>query len=238
MEVIKQYISRFQYYLVKFDYLNDKQIIDSLINKATELSSRVNPYSSGAELRSSSTRINKLLGGLLTEVAVIEILNKESRASNAIFQILDSTLVQEPALEKLGFNQVDLKLRVQDSTLDLEIRSSFSYKTSIGRLFGFPLFNGKGAFSIIGWYTSTNKPAETRKDYYIFGIHYYHPDEILTKVKDKVQVHIAGAVSKETLERIGYNDSLKMYGATFRIINPIKDAPNPISGFKEILKIT
>lgn len=237
MEIQIKNISGYQYYLVEFDYILDKHIIDFVLVKANELSTKVNPHSSGGDYRQSSTRINKLLGGLLTEVAVREILTQEARTSKITYQILGSTFIQEDDLEKLGFNQIDLQLLVQENKINIEIRSSFSYKTSLGRLFGFPLINNRGAFSIIGWYTSSNKPQELKKDYYVFGIHKYHPSEIMNKVRTKVELYIAGVVSKATLERIGDNNSLKQDGAKFRIINPIKNAPTPISGIKEILRI-
>src|SRR4029079_4195397 len=104
---------------------------------------------------------------------------------------VESSFNQEDDLAKLGFNQIDLKIKVNNLVKDIEIRSSFSYKTSLSRLFGFPLINGKGAFSIIGWYSSRNKPMEVKKDYYIFAVHLYLPSEAQNRIYEDIEVYLA-----------------------------------------------
>lgn len=237
MKIKTQAIEGYEYYAVTFDYNQDSELLDGLIDKAREMSSRVNPHSSGGRYRQEGTRTNKLLGGLLTEAAVIEILRRFANEEGIPLKITESTFIQDLDLAKLGFNQIDLRLLVKGAFVNLEIRSSFSYKTSLQRLFGVPLIDGKGAFSIIGWYSSQNKPCEVKKDYYVFGIHHYDPVEVIDRAQSRVQLYIAGIASKATLESLGFNSSLKQQGATFRIINPIKEAPCPVLGIREILGI-
>jgi len=144
--------------------------------------------------------------------------------------------LKEEEIEEVG-TQIDFLLEVNGKKKSIEVRSSFSYKTNFPRLFGIPLIHGKGAFSIIGWYETQHKPLEEKKDYYVFAVHFYHPTEIREKCRNEVTVYIAGAASKMTLEKEGYDDSLKQRGAKFRVINPLIKVPNPICVINEMLEI-
>jgi len=196
----------------------------------------VNPHGADGKLRPQDVRFCKSLGGLLAESAFSEYLAAKSRELNAPFSVLGTTFTQEEDLARLGFNQIDLKIRVDETTKDIEIRSSFSYKTTLGRLFGVPLIDGKGAFSLIGWYSSSNKPTEVKKDYYVFVIHYYEPLEIQRRIYDTVEVYLAGIASRQTLEERGEYSSLKQAGARFRIINPLINIPDPVIAIDDILR--
>ena len=171
----------------------------------------------------------------MTEYSVSELMKKGAKKYELEYEEINTSFIQDEELVKLGFNQIDLELKINGKHVSIEIRSSFSYKTSVGRLFGYPLINGKGAFSIIGWYTSSSKPKEIKKDYYIFGIHQYYPSKIREMLNSTVEVIIASAVSKNTLETEGYDSTLKQNGAKFRVINPIKNSTPPLDGIKEIL---
>ena len=225
----------YNYIKLTYSYASDSELIDRLTQKAAGLAGIVNPHSPDGKLRPQDVRFNKLLGGLLAESALLDYLKKRAGEKGVQLEVLDSSFMQEVELEKLGFNQIDLKVKVDGVVKDIEIRSSFSYKTTLNRLFGVPLQNGRGAFSIIGWYTSGNKPREVKKDYYIFAIHYYLPSEAQVRIQDSVEVYLAGAASRETLEQRGENSSLKQLGALFRVINPLNSVDDPITVIDEIL---
>ena len=177
-------IQGYKYITANYDYESDSKLIDLIVQKARDLSKKVNPHSSGGKYRSEDIRINKLLGGLLVEHAFMELLKRLSFKHNVPIEILDSSFIQEGDLEKMGFNQVDIDLLLNQSRLEIEVRSSFSYKTTFDRLLGFPLKNGKGAFSLIGWYTSANKIKEVVKDLYVFGVLYHKPSEMMDRVNE------------------------------------------------------
>lgn len=230
-------IQGYRYISAHYDYGSDRNLIDSIIQKATNLSKKVNPNSSGGKYRSEEIRINKLLGGLLVEHAFLELIERLSTKHQVPFEILDSSFTQDGDLESMGFNQIDIDLLLNHNKLEIEVRSSFSYKTTFNRLLGFPLKNEKGAFSLIGWYTSSNKLKEEFKDLYVFGILYHQPSEMLEKAKTKSMINIVAIASKETLEKIGYDDSLKQSGAMFRVINPINSIEDVVSVLKLLLKV-
>ncbi len=225
----------YRYIKVTYDYATDKEQIDELVEKAVNLSGVVNPHSPDGKLRTQDVRFSKMLGGLIAEAAFLDYFNGSARAKGTAYDILQSTMTQDADLAKLGFNQIDIKLGIDGTEKDVEIRSSFSYKTSLNRLFGVPLVNGKGAFSLIGWYTSANKPREIKKDYYIFAIHFYEPSQITSLIYERIDVYLAAGSSRLTLEERGINTSLGQGGANFRVINPLNSVPDIVSVVDEIL---
>lgn len=226
----------YKYIRATYSYAEDREVVDNLISRAVRMCGVVNPHSPDGRLRPQDVRFSKVLGGLLAENAFLDYMKKRAVELDKTFAIVDSTFTQEADLSQLGFNQVDLKVKVDALEHDIEIRSSFSYKTSLNRLFGVPLVNGRGAFSIIGWYTSRNKPREVKKDYYIFAVHHYLPSEIQTRIYDSVEVFIAGAASMQTLEDNGEDSSLRQEGANFRVINPLNSVADPVEVIDEILR--
>ena len=225
----------YKYIKTTISYTPDKQVVDAIVEKAIRMSGTVNPHSPDGKLRPQDTRFHKLLGGLLAETAFLNYLQARADAKEKDFELIESSFSQEEDLSKLGFNQIDVKIKLDEKIYDIEIRSSFSYKTTLNRLFGVPLVNGKGAFSLIGWYSSRNKPMEVKKDYYIFAIHFYMPLEIQERIYDSIEIYIAGAASKQTLEERGEYSSLKQDGARFRIINPLNSVDDPVDVIDEIL---
>jgi hypothetical protein len=238
MRLVRRRIEGYEYIHAIYKYKDDKDVLDAILEKAYKLSGKVNPHSSGGSYREENTRINKLTGGLLLEHSVTEAFKTIAERNSKIFSINTSSFEQDQSLESMGFNQIDLELDIDGKIIKVEIRFFFSYKTTVKRLFGFPLKNNRGAFSLIGWYKSANKPMEVKKDFYIFGIHFYNPKLVIEKVKSQVEVMIATGASKETLEKIGFDDNLKQSNATFRIINPIKNAPEVSIVINNILGIT
>jgi hypothetical protein len=225
----------YRYIKATFSYADDKALIDEIVKKASKMAGVVNPHGADGKLRTQDVRFCKLLGGLLAESAFLEYLTIRARELTVELSVLDSTFNQEEDLARLGFNQVDLKIQVARVVKEIEIRSSFSYKTTLDRLFGASLIDGKGAFSIIGWYSSENKKAEIKKDFYIFAIHHYEPAQIQERIYDKVEIYLAGAASRETLEEKGEYSSLKQEGARFRIINPLISVADPLKVIDNIL---
>jgi hypothetical protein len=229
-------INGYRYITTTFKFSEDKDRLESIINEASRLSGVVSPYDPGGNFRPFTVRLSKNTGGLLAEEAFkiyVEDLIKTKRLNAKIVRV---GALKEEVIEEIG-TQIDFVLEVNGKEKSVEVRSSFSYKTNFPRLFGIPLINGKGAFSIIGWYEHQHKPPEEKKDYYIFDIHFYAPAKIREKCKNEVTVYIAGAASKMTLETKGYDDSLKQRGAKFRVVNPLISVPDPISVIDEILEI-
>jgi len=224
MEVIIATYKNYKYLTLSYTYEKDKNVLEEIKNKAFNLAKTVDVHSPSGRERSFEERKDKAAGGVLAEYATISYLKKliEEYSLNAEIKSTDFGSAKD---------QLDIKLDVNGKEKTVEVRSSFSYKTTFQRLF-------EGAFSIIGWYTTHAKPIEEKKDFYVFVVHYFHPKEILDRLSDKIQTHILGVVSKETLEKIGEDKTLDQYGAQYRVINPIIKAPDVITGFNEILEIS
>jgi len=203
------------YKYLKFQYFieDDSLALQQIKDNAKNLSGKVNPHAPDSRIREYNEIFGKNLGGLLAEYSNRKFL-QEIIDENKI-----NAKISDPVYNS-SKNQTDLIITVNGKAKTVEVRSSFSYKTTFERLF-------EGAFSIIGWYTTENKPAEIKKDFYIFFVHFYNPELAKEKFENKVETFLLGAVSKETLEQIGQNSELKQGSLTkFRIINPIKKAPS------------
>ena len=225
----------YRYVTTSFQFSNDKSQLESIIAKASMLSGVVSPFDPKGDFRPFSVRLSKNTGGTLAEESFKMYVQSLIKTNGLNAKIID-TNVREEIDEQIG-TQIDVLLEVNGKKKSIEVRSSFSYKTSFKRLFGIPLYNGKGAFSIIGWYKHQHKPEEERKNYYIFVIHYYHPTKIGQYCKNEVTAYIAGAASEKTLETKGYDDNLKQRGAMYRVINPLISVADPIDVIDEILEI-
>lgn len=237
MEFQTKNIEGYRIISANYNYKSDKDLIDAIILKARDLSIKVNPHSSGGQFRNEEIRTNKLLGGLLVEHAFLNLFDRLAVKHKVPFEIIDSSFTQDGDLESMGFNQIDIDLLLNQSKLEIEVRSSFSYKTTFNRLLGFPLKNGKGAFSLIGWYSSKNKKKEIIKDLYVFGILYHKPSQMLEKAKTNCKINIVAIASKETLSDKGYDDNLKQPGAIFKVINPINSIDDVVSVLKILLNV-
>lgn len=232
-----EYINGYRYITTTFKFSDDKDFLESIINEAAKRSGSVSPFSPGGVFRPLSVRFSKNIGGLLAEKAFRIYIENLIQAKRLNAKIVEVSELKEKIVENMSWYQIDFVLVVNGKRKTIEVRSSFSYKTSFQRLFGIPLFNGKGAFSIIGWYEHEHKPPEEKKDYYIFAVHFYPPTKILEKCRSEVTVYLAGAASEKTLETKGYDDSLDQNGAKFRVINPLTSVPDIIDVVDEILEV-
>jgi hypothetical protein len=129
----------------------------------------------------------------------------------------------------------DIKIEVKGVEKTIEVRSSFQIS---------PRLTIKGiltwAFRLLGRYTTKYKPKEEEKDFYITVLHRYRNEEIMNKIKNKIEAYIIGGASKEIFNKIGEDDNsgLKQGEACYRVIRPIISAPKDSIGiFKEILEL-
>lgn len=155
-----------------FNYLSDKddkQLLDSIILKGTELARKVN---SGAANDSTKKRefekiVNNCIAGILSEFLWKEFLNR------------DGNIVEETIFLSSS-NQIDLK--IVSNNKKIEVRSSFP-RNGID----FALCSSSYEFDIIGMYSNDYKPLEIQKDYYVrslfhLGIERYWQKDENTKI--------------------------------------------------------
>jgi hypothetical protein len=169
----------------------------------------MNVFSPGARKRSDEERFDKCLGGAIAERIVIYYITKNLCEHGIKAEIQTNLMVDEEGQD------IDITLNYNEKSVSLEVRSSFSYKTTLQRIF-------TGAFSILGWYTTSLKPKETHKDVYITVVYHFWPGHIRERAdNNNLRVFIAGGATKELMASKGKDKHLKMKGATYRVINPI-----------------
>ncbi len=97
---------------------------------------------------------------------------------------------------------------------DIEIRSSGHYKQNLEEIYN-------RDFNIIGWYVTSTKGKEIKKDFYVLVLFPFSLDEIDEKFEDGIELYIAGGAMKEILESMGSDTNLKQYRAVYRVISPV-----------------
>ena len=193
---------------ISYNSVDDSSLIDELKANAKILADQVDPHGPDGEERDYNTIYVMNLGSLLSEEGIKRIVQKYIDEHSIDAKILDSSYFPT------SLKQIDLKMEINGKQKDVEIRASYSYKTTFERLF-------TGAFSIIGPYTTSFKPKEVVKDFYIFLIHYYHFDTLEEKLENTLTVHFFGGADPKLFNNVGQWKQLKQKGAYYCVINPI-----------------
>lgn len=214
MKISRKYVNNdtlgFEYLTVNYQYLNDKKIIDNIIEKTKDISQRISPFSSGGYRRNNKTIINRLAGGLLVENAYKVLLEKYSQRIRKNLIIFNSNNDNKN-------NQVDIEISVNNKNLKLECRSSYVPENE-----NVDIFFKK--YSLIGWYSSYNKPMEEIKDYYLGAFHQYKMSETIELMYSEIEIILTAGASKVFMEKNGKWNNLNQPGAKFKIIRPMIDA--------------
>ena len=209
----------FKFVAIKLNSSTDEELIRSIKSEAKELSKKVNTYDPSHNARTDEEKYRSSLGGVLAEYAVKKYINDECVKRGLVFEL---------SSKYIGTDQIDLILEVNGKKKNIEVRSSFFYKTTFDRLFS-------GAASIIGWYKTKVKHDEIKKDFYLFVIHFCAPEEIDKLLEKEVTFYIMGGASKELLEKIGTYSFLKQEGAEYCIINPVTNGEDAEKILNDIL---
>lgn len=191
----------------------DDQITKEALKYAEKSHDDVSVFSPEGRPRDKNERLQKCFGGALAENVVrhhlSEILGDEGPKP---------TIKSNMMVHSTG-QDIDVSIVDEGVSIEIEVRSSFSYRTTFERLF-------TGAFSIIGPYTTSTKPSEEPKDYYITVVyHSFRPSEIFEKLeKDGIEIHICGGAPQQVFFDRKQKRTLKQSGADYFIINPIIEA--------------
>lgn len=158
----------------------DKELIDSIIDKAERLANKVNPGAANhaAQKRNYARILNNCVAGLLAEHLWKSYLNK------------DRELVVETPFDGAK-SQIDLRIITNDKKI--EVRSSFP-RNGIE----FALCSSTHEFDVIGMYSNGYKPDEVQKDYYVRALFHLRkledwttPDgktvPVIEKIMDKIK---------------------------------------------------
>ena len=130
---------------------------------------------------------------------------------------IDATLIEstEMIITVEGVTQIDLQINMSDTKYTLETRSSCVRK---GTEFGIT----SGYFNILGWYNTSSKLGEPKKDFYCMYLFPFDSSLTMNEFEDGLVVHFVGGATKELLQGpLGSDETLKQFGAIYRGINPI-----------------
>lgn len=187
--------------------------------QAGELASKVDKAAPGGRLRPPDEILAACVCGLLSEEALAQTIAYQNSQLGTNVRIHFKKF-------NIAASQVDVTIeRSSSDTFDIEIRSSGHFKQDLASIYN-------KDFSIIGWYTTSSKPGETKKPYYVQALYPFEKEEILKKEDREIVVYIAGGATRNMLQTDGIDQTLRQEGADYRIIRPITkglDATNIIS---------
>lgn len=218
----------YSYVISKNNYTVDNIFLEDILKKGKEDAEQQNKNNPAGEIRNKDKIIFNNIGGVLAEEIVKKYLEKLIFENN-----LNAEIIPTPFIDHETHR--DIKIKINDKIKTIEVRSSFQVSPRL-QISGVLTW----AFRLLGRYTTTYKPEEKEKDFYITVIHRYRNEEILNKIKSEVETHIIGGASKESFNKIGIDDNkgLKQGQACYRVINPIISAEkDTVDLFKEILEI-
>ena len=111
-------------------------------------------------------------------------------------------------------DQIDITIIVNGEPFTIEVRSSFPY-ARIEEVI-------TKHFSILGWYTTTNKPYEKPKDFYLRVLFPFGKAKQSENLQNGFVLYFVGGATSELLNssKGGWNN-LKQPGASYRTIKPI-----------------
>ena len=181
----------FIYVKYKLDYesdVDDRSLIDTFVEKATQLAERVNPHPANAhaEVRLPDTILANSIAGVVSEYFWKDFLN------------MDQILVRETEFDEAA-KQIDLE--TVHGAKRIEVRSSFP-RNGVP----FALCHPENQFDILGPYANTTyKPGEIRKDFYVRTLfEAENPTDIIKMIRqDNFSLYLTGGATISMMQTRG-----------------------------------
>lgn len=191
--------------VIKFTYMKGEVV--KFVDVAKKLSKSVPDQDPSGVPRTSHQKFCRALCGIIAENACSIAINKTAEKNRKTIKL--SVKGFESSLR-----QIDLTLERNSRNFDIEIRSSGHFKQNLEEVYN-------RDFSIIGWYVTSKKRKEIKKDFYVLVLFPFLEDTIDKKIESGIELYIAGGATRETLEFMGSDTDLKQYGAIYHVISPI-----------------
>ena len=169
-----------------------------------------NPNDPSGKSRSEPNKKNNVIYGKLAELVLREILSDEIKSRHVKASILESK--DEPVFDYDVHS--DIEVIVNGEPFIIEVRSSFLRR---------PIPEGiEYHFDIIGWYTTSSKPYEKPKDFYLRVLFPFDKAKQSENLQNGFVLYFVGGATSELLNssKGGWNN-LKQPGARYRTIKPI-----------------
>ncbi|MEM2159731.1 MAG: hypothetical protein QXN55_02110 [Candidatus Nitrosotenuis sp.] len=196
-----------------FSFDPSDQILIDAIKIGLCRATKVNPKAPDGRIRGMDELESVNIRGALTELCTEYVLTNEIHQRNIPNAKITRSDEMEDSYE--GINQIDLTLTIGDKVYEIETRSS-CVKNGID--FGIKF----GYFNLIGWYRTSSKPREAKKDFYFMYLFGFDAPETKSRLKNKIEVSFVGSATKSMLQgSLGSDQTMKQTGALYRGINPI-----------------
>lgn len=197
---------------LSLSFNNNDPIIQEAIKLGKQRAQLVNPHGPNGKVRSMSLLESTNIRGALAEICTENILREEIKRRGLNAKIGKSSEIIDN-IE--GVTQVDLYLTLDDRTFEIETRSSCVRN---GVNFGIT----SGFFNIVGWYRTSSKPNEPKKDFYLMYLYGFDESETMSRLSNTLEVCFVGGATKSMLQGVlGSDKTMKQSGALYRGINPI-----------------
>lgn len=196
--------------VVRCTFASGEAALQTALGQSKQLASKVHSASPGGRTRGLAEIHAACLCGLLSEEAFSEAVALQNARLGTNVRVTFKKF-------DLPESQIDVSVeRSAGDIFDIEIRSSGHFKQNLEEIYN-------EDFKIIGPYTTSTKPAEVEKPYYVQALYPFRKEEILERVDsdEDIEVCIAGGATKEMLSQSGTYDSLGQWGAKYRVIKPI-----------------
>ena len=163
----------------KFEYEEDKQILDAIKNRGYELAAKVNPAAANyGDINRLPEQIKRnCVAGVLAEYCWKYLINERAK--------------REIVLEtEFTGSSMQIDLITSNANKKIEVRSSFP-RNGID----FAIFNPKHQFDILGPYSNTIKPGEIQKDYYVRTLYPFESKDFFSRFGTSIEVYLTGGAT-------------------------------------------
>ena len=197
---------------LSLSFNNNDPSLQKAIAEGRQRAQKVNPRDPSGRIRSLPQLESTNIRGVLAEICTENILMDEIKKLGLNAQIGKSSDIID---DIEGITQVDLYLTIGDKKFEIETRSSCVRN---GINFGIT----SRFFNIVGWYKTSSKPNEPKKDFYFMYLYGFDESETASRLATNLEVCFVGGATKSMLQGVlGSDETMKQTGALYRGINPI-----------------
>lgn len=209
--------------IIRYTLSKNDTIYKNALENAPTLAKNLNDNDPSGEKRTTDVKETVAFSGYIAEAIVMNEINTKLLELNPSGNITAHSVEfinTNNKTNKDSFNQIDIKVTNThtNNSKTIEVRSSNIFKSKEK---DDEVYNRDQ--SLIGSYSTKVKPGEVKKDFYV-TVFFRHSQEKLMYIKKNsysFTTDIAGAASRELLEKLGSKSNLKQNGADYLVINPI-----------------
>jgi hypothetical protein len=216
----------------------DDNELDNIYDEAKKLAEDVCEKNPSGEVRTEERKLLSSFCGLIAEKVVKQLISEKLMLIKDCVKIKGANVSSEN-FNYESHNDIEIHHLLNGDMTTIEVRSSIPYMGSFDKVLN-------KEFDILGYYITSYKSNEPKKDYY-FRVLFHNPRDYKNdnlkyafNNKDtginhfkKVKVYFVGGCTLNDLENHGEPDNLKQGNAEYKVIRPITKGRDAL----EILEI-